>query len=209
MCLLRPLIPGALADAVPAETPPPALEVDDSPAYQVQALLDSRHHGGHMWTGSRAGSHHILDPNLIWELYLTHPAHSSPQGPSRRPAEFHGWSRNLNTGNHSISPVNYSISLAVSLLIIQSVCLCFRSLFTSPVFTFSPRTHFSLCKVSHPDSAHSPVLLLLLCSVCSCYEPVCNHKDSLSHPAIGSLSQQGYTYNRKNYLKTLRAEQIF
>lgn len=138
MCLLRPLIPGALADAVPAEISPPALEVDGSPAYQFRALLDSSRRGGHIenlvdWEQSWVPL--ILDPNLFWELYLNHPARSPPQG--HLPGQRHSTAGAgiLKTGNHSISPVNYSISLGVSLLIIQSVCLCFRLSFTLPVFT--------------------------------------------------------------------------
>ncbi|KAI4878029.1 hypothetical protein NFI96_009799, partial [Prochilodus magdalenae] len=93
--LLKPVVPGPLNEALPADTPPDPTVVDGTPVYAVRRLLNSRRRGGVLqylvdWDGfgpeerSWVPAADVLDPALIEDFHCRHPLRPAPR-PRGRP----------------------------------------------------------------------------------------------------------------------------
>uniref|UniRef100_A0A3B1KEA5 Gypsy retrotransposon integrase-like protein 1 n=1 Tax=Astyanax mexicanus TaxID=7994 RepID=A0A3B1KEA5_ASTMX len=112
--LLKPLVPGPLAEGAPADVPPTAVEGEDSTTYAIREVLDSRRRGGVLqylidWEGfgpeerSWVAAKDVLDPVLLANFHARHPGKPAPR-PRGRPRRSLSGSAPVCRGSRSLSP---------------------------------------------------------------------------------------------------------
>uniref|UniRef100_A0A3B1KF56 Chromo domain-containing protein n=1 Tax=Astyanax mexicanus TaxID=7994 RepID=A0A3B1KF56_ASTMX len=122
--LLKPLVPGPLAEGVPDDVPPAAVEGEDSSTYAVREVLDSRRRGGVLqylidWEGYgpeercwvAAGD--VLDPALLAEFHAHHPGKPAPR-PRGHPKRSLSFSAPVRRGSQSRNPHLSGTSVATT-----------------------------------------------------------------------------------------------